>query len=104
MFALLLGSGYSAAYPQADPSLFLRHAAVVRLPFVDASCTFARAFAGIPGGVKWRRPAHSLVWRKLLEANSLGAQRVKMPILVVQGLADGVIPADQTFRLVARTL
>jgi alpha-beta hydrolase superfamily lysophospholipase len=102
VFSLLLASGYSAAYPQADPRLFLRPATVARLRAVDASCAFGSAFVGIPGGVKLRRAADSPVWRKLLEANSLGKQRVKTPILLIHGLDDHVITADQTFKLFAR--
>lgn len=101
-FSLLLASGFSAAYPQADPSLYLRAEAVRRLPLVDARCQFASSFVGIPGRVTYKAPWNSTVWRHLLEVNSIGDQRLHVPILLTQGLADTLIPADETFRLLSR--
>ena len=70
---------------------------------VDHACVnevLAAFAAQPPQDVFMRNPVDVAVWRELLEENSLGPGRIEIPILLVKGGADELLPKPLTDQFV----
>ena len=103
-FAVAIGAGFEAAYPEAKLERVLTPAAQRSLPIVDEGCLqdILDAFA---------RPAREVLrlealieppWPAILDENTPGRERTEAPIFVGQGTADRLVVPELTDALVAR--
>jgi len=95
-FTYMIVAGFAAAYPEADPALFLTEKGVELLDAVDTGCasdTFA-AVAGTPVNELLRDDAGSVEpWKTLGKANNAGTEKTNdAPTLVVHSRADETVP------------
>ncbi|CAN5688235.1 lipase family protein [soil metagenome] len=104
-FKLMMIAGYAAAYPEADPSLYLTDEGVSKLDVVDQGCVadVFRAVAGIadaellrPGGAE-RGP-----WATLPPENDPGRVQVDDPILIIHSDQDDTVPVALSALLAKR--
>ena len=97
--ALTLVRGLGAAYPEADPSLVLTDRGRAALDDVDSLCVeelSARYASVAPSELFTADPSTVDGWRQVLERNSLGPGRIEMPILLLKGDADEILPKQFT--------
>lgn len=94
-FAYMIVAGIAAAYPEADPALFLTDEGVARLDAVDEGCT-SEIFAAVSGV-----PASDLVraggadvepWKSLAVENNPGQVTTDAPILIIHSEQDSTVP------------
>lgn len=103
-FAVAIGAGFEAAYPDARLADVLTPAAARALEVVDRGCmgdildTFARPAADVLRTDRLVLPP----WPGLLEANTPGRVRTEAPIFVGQGSADPLVVPALTDALVVR--
>ena len=103
-FAVAIGAGLEAAYPEADLASVLTPSAYERLGIVDEGCIDA-----VLG--EFRRPAEEVLrldvllqppWPALLAANTPGQRSAVAPLFIGQGAADPLVVPELTDALVAR--
>ena len=103
-FAVAIGAGFEAAYPEADLRAVLTPAARARLSVVDEGC-FEDVLAA------FQRPASEVLrlealleppWPALMIENTPGQRATDVPIFVGQGSADALVVPELTDALVAR--
>jgi Secretory lipase len=103
-FAVAVGAGLAAAYPEARLEDVFTPAALAKLDVVDRVC-MQDVFTA------YREPIEDIVrldaltqapWPRLLEENSPGRTAVGMPVFVGQGTADTIVAPKLTDALVAR--
>ena len=103
-FAVAIGAGFEAAYPEADLRAVLTPAARDRLSVVDEGC-FEDVLAA------FQRPASEVLrlealleppWPALMIENTPGQRATDVPIFVGQGSADALVVPELTDALVAR--
>lgn len=104
-FVFMIVAGYEAAYPEADPALFLTDAGVSRLDAVDTGCT-GDVFDAVsaPPAEELIRPdgAASEPWAELAAANNPGQVAVDAPVLIIHSDGDQVVPVGLTATLEGR--
>jgi pimeloyl-ACP methyl ester carboxylesterase len=96
-FLLEAAAGYSAANPAADLRTILTHRGLTDLRLVRRECDdqFGQATAGQSvSSVFSESPLVTPPWSTGLAADSAGAVRIGAPILIVQGTADQLYPAN----------
>ncbi|QXC61431.1 lipase family protein [Aquihabitans sp. G128] len=104
-FKLMMIAGYAAAYPQADPSLYLTPKGVGLLDAVDKGCTrdVFRAVGGIPDAELLRADrAKAGPWTTLPRENDPGRAKVDDPILIIHSDQDDTVPVALSGRLFDR--
>ena len=104
-FLLLFVLGLEAAYPEARASLVLTEEGLAQQAVVDQQCLdelVPLMAARQPSELVAQDPVDVPAWRAVLEENSLGAGQVDLPILVVQGDADVLLPKALADDYVAR--
>ncbi len=95
-FAFMLVAGYAAAYPQADPALFLTELGLSRLDEVDTGCA-AELIAGFSGTnptelVRMEGPATE-PWKSLAAENIAGSKKTNdAPTLIIHSEKDETVP------------
>jgi pimeloyl-ACP methyl ester carboxylesterase len=102
--ALMFVRGLSAAYPEADPALVLTEQGKAALPTVDAQCyeQLAATFSTTePQDLFTADPSVVDGWRDALERNTPAPGRIDVPILVLKGDADEILPKTFTDTYVA---
>jgi predicted esterase len=95
-FAFMLVAGYAAAYPQADPSLFLTDLGMSRIDEVDSGCVMEliAAFSGTSPAelVRPEGPATE-PWKSLAVANIAGQEKTNdAPTLIIHSHKDETVP------------
>lgn len=94
-FAVAFAKGVEAAYPTLDPALVFTAAGDERSGIVDEQCMdgVLDAFASsAPADVFVQSPADAPEWRSRLESSVLGPGQVAVPMLLVHGSADQILP------------
>ncbi|HEX7132733.1 MAG TPA: lipase family protein [Iamia sp.] len=94
-FAVMIVAGFEAAYPEADPSLFLTEQGVGALDAVDEGCTgeVFDALSGIaPGDLVLPDGPSTPPWPDLARANNPGQVVTEDPILVIHSEEDDLVP------------
>ena len=94
-YAVMFVRGFETAYPKAARRLVLTPQASTDSAVVERDCidgVLARYAAAPVDAVFRRDPADVPVWRNVLERNSLRPGRVDVPILLVKGDADELLP------------
>lgn len=96
-FAVMIGYGWDAAYPAADLEPLLTPEALALLEVVEQSCVseVITRYASV-GDVFEGDPFTQEPWPSLLEENGLGGLPVDVPVLLVQGTADALVPLPAT--------
>jgi len=95
-FAYMLVAGYAAAYPQADPALFLTELGLSRLDEVDTGCA-GELIAGFSGTnpaelVRLDGPATE-PWKSLAAENIAGTKKTNdAPTLIIHSQKDETVP------------
>ena len=95
-FAYMLVAGYAAAYPQADPALFLTELGLSRLDEVDTGCA-GELIAGFSGTnptelVRPEGPATE-PWKSLAAENIAGSEKTNdAPTLIIHSQKDETVP------------
>jgi pimeloyl-ACP methyl ester carboxylesterase len=105
-FTYMILAGFGAAYPEADPSLFLTPKGVELLDAVDTGCardTFA-AVAGIPSEELLLSDAGSMeLWSTLGAENNAGTAKTHDgPTLIIHSEQDNTVPLEFSKRLLSR--
>jgi len=104
-FGMMIVAGYEAAYPEADPSVFLTDEGVSRLDVVDEGCTgeIFSAVSDVPGSELVRAGgADEEPWASLGLENNPGQVRTEAPILIIHSDEDDVVPVGLSAALFAR--
>jgi hypothetical protein len=104
-FAYMIVAGMEAAYPEADPSLFLTEAGVEKLDAVDEGCTgqVFEAVAGIPSTELVRADgADTEPWKSLAVEQNPGRVTTEAPILIIHSDQDDTVPVALSGILYAR--
>jgi hypothetical protein len=103
-FAVAIGAGFEAAYPDAKLERVLTPDARRSLPIVDEGCLqdILDAFARPVSDVLRLEALVEPPWPALLEENTPGRVRTEAPIFVGQGTADPLVVPELTDALVAR--
>jgi fermentation-respiration switch protein FrsA (DUF1100 family) len=104
-FAALMVAGFEAAYPEADPSLFLTEEGVARLGAVDEGCVgeVFDALSGLAPDELVRADGPSTPpWPDLARANNPGQVVTDAPILVIHSAQDETVPVFLSELLVER--
>jgi pimeloyl-ACP methyl ester carboxylesterase len=94
-FAYMIVAGMEAAYPEADPSLFLTPQGVETLAAVDEGCTgdVFEAVADIPVADLVRPDGASTEpWATLAKENNPGQVATEAPILIIHSDEDETVP------------
>ena len=94
-FTVSIVAGYQAAYPEADPSLYLTPRGVSLLATVDQGCitqVFAATARTPPNEVVRADGPDSPVWMDLARRNNPGAVRTDDPVLIIHSDKDDVVP------------
>ncbi len=94
-FAYMIVAGFEAAYPEADPALFLTPEGVDRLAAVDEGCTGAvfEAVADTPASELVRPDGASQEpWPTLATENNPGQVVTDAPILIIHSDQDDTVP------------
>jgi dienelactone hydrolase len=103
-FAVAIGAGFEAAYPEADLASVLTPDARSRLGIVDEGCLDDVLAA-------FQRPAAEVLrlealleppWPRLMVENTPGQRRSDVPVFIGQGSADALVVPELTDALVAR--
>ncbi|CAB4756878.1 MAG: hypothetical protein F2694_09960 [Actinobacteria bacterium] len=95
-FAFMLVAGYAAAYPQADPALFLTDLGLSRLDEVDVGCA-AEVIVGFSGTnpADLVRPEGPTTepWKSLAAENIAGSEKTNdAPTLIIHSQKDETVP------------
>lgn len=101
----MAAAGWSAAYPEADPSLVLTPLGVERLDVVDEGCSaeLAAAWNDLPyEDLVAADPASVEPWASLLVENDPGFVVGASPVLIIHGEADEQIPVVSSQLLLDR--
>ena len=103
-FAVAIGAGFEAAYPEARLERVLTPAAHQALGIVDKGCLgeILDAFARPVREVLRLEALVEPPWPAILEENTPGRVRTEAPIFVGQGTADPLVVPELTDALVAR--
>jgi hypothetical protein len=94
-FLLLIVAGYQAAYPDADPALFLTDRGVGLLDAVDKGCTsdvFAATAGLAPEELVRRDGPDREPWKHLGADNNPGRVATKDPVLIIHSDQDDTVP------------
>jgi pimeloyl-ACP methyl ester carboxylesterase len=96
--------GWSAVYPGIDLQTLLTPAAQALLPVLEQQCLtgVVQAFATQPPTTLFTRGLSDPPWPELFARNTPGSRKSGIPLLVTQGTADTVIPAQLTEQFVNR--
>ncbi|HVL54394.1 MAG TPA: lipase family protein [Vitreimonas sp.] len=103
-YAVAIGAGFEAAYPEARLERVLTRAALDALPVVDDGC-MSDVLAAFDRPVREVLRLEALIeppWPGLLEENTPGRHPTAAPIFVGQGTADPLVVPQLTDALVAR--
>ncbi len=101
----MVAAGWSAAYPEADPSLVLSPQGLESLDLVDEGCTeeLADAWSGVPyEDLVAADPNEVEPWRSLLVENDPGFVVGASPVLIIHGEKDEQIPLVSSQLLLTR--
>lgn len=101
----MVAAGWSAAYPDADPSLVLTPEGLDRLAMVDEGCggDLATAWSDVPYETLVKAdPASVEPWASLLVENDPGFEPGESPVLIIHGEQDEQIPVVSSQLLVDR--
>ena len=94
-FAALIVAGFQAAYPEADPALFLTDEGVARLDAVDEGCV-GEVFAALsdlaPAELVRPDGPSTPPWPDLAAENNPGQVVTEAPILIIHSQQDDVVP------------
>ncbi len=88
-------AGYAEAYPDTlDVADVLSPAIIDKLDLLETGCTdvYFPEFGAVSGAPGIVDPMTLDAWAATLSANDAGQVEMEMPLLVVQGSADGVVP------------
>lgn len=88
-------AGYAEAYPDTlDATDVLSPAIIDKLDLLETGCTdvYFPEFGAVSGAPGVADPMSLDAWAATLSANDAGQVEMEMPLLVVQGSADGVVP------------
>jgi pimeloyl-ACP methyl ester carboxylesterase len=100
---LIAAHGLHAAYPNLDPAGFLTRRAVRDLPRVADECVATTVSHWLRTDPLLPKPVTAFVQlRAILEQNSPGDMDPHVPVLIVHGDRDDIVPAALTARLQAR--
>ena len=94
-FAALIVAGFQAAYPEADPALFLTEEGVSRLDAVDEGCVgdvFAALSDLAPAELVLPEGPSTPPWPDLAAENNPGQVVTEAPILIIHSQQDDVVP------------
>lgn len=94
-FAALIVAGFQAAYPEADPALFLTDEGVARLDAVDEGCVgdvFAALSDLAPDELVRPDGPSTPPWPDLATENNPGQVVTEAPILIIHSQQDDVVP------------
>ena len=94
-FAALIVAGYEAAYPEADPALFLTEEGVARLDAVDEGCVsdvFGALSDLAPDELVRPEGPSTPPWPDLAAENNPGQVVTEAPILIIHSQQDDVVP------------
>jgi dienelactone hydrolase len=103
-FAVAIGAGFAAAYPEARLEDVLTDRALKSIDVIDDGCIddVLRAFARPAREVLDLQRIVSPPWPGLLEENTPGRRRTNAPVFVGQGTADPLVIPELTDLLVER--
>lgn len=93
-FGVMMVAGFEAAYPEADPALFLTDEGTSLLDAVDEGCTgdvFA-ALAGASGPLVRPDGPRTPPWPELARENNPGQVVLEDPVLIIHSDEDDVVP------------
>ena len=100
---LIAAHGLHAAYPGLDPAAFLTPRAVRDLPHVASECVEMTVSHWLRTDPLLPKPiAEGSELRTILEQNSPEEMDPRVPVLIVHGQRDDIVPIAQTARLQAR--
>jgi pimeloyl-ACP methyl ester carboxylesterase len=94
-FAALIVAGFQAAYPEADPALFLTDEGVARLDAVDEGCVgdvFGALSDLAPDELVRPEGPSTPPWPDLAAENNPGQVVTEAPILIIHSQQDDVVP------------
>ncbi|HEU5152723.1 MAG TPA: lipase family protein [Iamia sp.] len=94
-FAALMVAGFAAAYPEADPALFLTEEGVARLDAVDEGCVgdvFTAMADLAPEELVRAEGPSTAPWPELAAANNPGQVATEAPVLIIHSAQDEVVP------------
>jgi pimeloyl-ACP methyl ester carboxylesterase len=92
--------GLAADNPDLDPAEYLSDAALARADVLETSCTndiltaYREDFVGET--LLDRDPSQDPAVRVILEANSPGRVRTPIPVLILHGIEDPIVPTSQS--------
>ena len=96
-YVVMIVKGLEAAYPQVNAASLFADAGRADSEIVDRQCDVVAAYAGrAAGDVFVRSPLDVPEWRALLEKSVVGPDRLDVPVLVVKGDADQILPKPLT--------
>jgi alpha-beta hydrolase superfamily lysophospholipase len=102
---LLVAAGYAAAYPALHPQQVLSPTAMARLADIDDQCLpqLSATLGHLSVGQLRRvEPGNLPAWRRELLLNTPGRVASPVPVLIVQGTRDPIVPLTTSTKLFQR--